>query len=148
MKKIKIILLSVVALTIVAVVSGFRSEEKKDVERDELVSQKNQPNQTMNFFVTHGHCSTPFAGRVDRVTVELPPLEYEGNPIEIMKLSFVVDPNTFNVCSGDELTLRIKPPGLFISESNEKITFTTTKVLTMGLDWYQVNGMLCIKGVE
>ena len=65
-----------------------------------------------------------------------------------MKISFEIDPNSFNVCSGDYLTSRIKTPGLFIGENEEKITFRSTEIYTMGIDWYQVKGKLSIKGVE
>jgi len=109
---------------------------------------ENKPNQTINMFVTHGHCSTPFAGIVDNLKVIVPPREDLGNPLEDMKISFEVDPNSFNVCAGDDLTARIKTPGLFIGENNEKIIFRFTDVYTMGIDWYQVNGKISIKGVE
>ena len=65
-----------------------------------------------------------------------------------MNISFEIDPNSFNVCAGDDLTARIKSPGLFIGENDEKITFRSTEVYTMGIDWYQVNGKMSIKGVE
>jgi polyisoprenoid-binding protein YceI len=65
-----------------------------------------------------------------------------------MSISFDIDPNSFIVCKGEDLTARIKTPGLFIGKPNEKITFRSTQVYTMGLDWYQVNGILSIKGVE
>ncbi len=105
--------------------------------------------QTINMFVTHGHCSTAFAGKLDRLTVDFGELRNDGgNPVENMKMSFEINPNTFNVCAGDELTAKIKTPGLFIGKENENITFRSTDVYTMGLDWYQVNGKLSIKGVE
>ena len=46
------------------------------------------------------------------------------------------------------MTQKIRTPGLFIGNNNEKITFQSTNVYTMGLDWYQVNGKFSIKGVE
>lgn len=52
------------------------------------------------------------------------------------------------MCAGDDLTARIKTPGLFIDEYGKKITFRSTNVYTMGIDWYQVNGKMSIKGVE
>jgi polyisoprenoid-binding protein YceI len=99
-------------------------------------------------FVTHGHCSTPFAGVVDDFKIDYVAREDGGNPLEDMSISFQVNPNTFNVCKGDDLTARIKTPGLFISERNEDIVFKSTDIYTMGLDWYQINGKMSIKGVE
>jgi len=146
MKKIKIIVLSLVVVIITVVVSGYTKGtstcQKAETELD------NKQTQTVNMFVTHGHCSTPFAGHVNNLVVDIPTREDQGNPLENMKISFEINPNTFNVCRGEELTEMIKTPGLFISESNEKITFRSTNVFTMGLDWYQVNGKMSIKGVE
>lgn len=149
MKKNKIIVISVIVLTTLIVVSGF-TLRTASCKKTEVVSVKEDDQvQTINMFVTHGHCSTPFAGILDRLTVDFGPLREDGgNPVENMKMSFVVDPNTFNVCASDELTQRIKTPGLFIGENDEKIIFNSTNVFTMGLDWYQVNGKLSIKGVE
>ena len=146
MKKNRIILLSVVVLSTIIFASGFT--------KDSFVSQKTEiaikevlP-QSINMFVTHGHCSTPFAGNVNDLKVVVPQRNDLGNPLEDMILSFEVDPNSFNVCTSEELTERIKTPGLFICESNEKITFRSTSVYTMGIDWYQVNGKMSIKGIE
>lgn len=115
---------------------------------DKKIETVKAANQTINMFVTHGHCSTPFAGKVNDLKVEYPTRLDLGNPLEDMVISFEVDPNSFNVCKAEELTPRIKTPGLFISEKNEKITFISTNVYTMGVDWYQVNGKMSIKGVE
>ena len=104
--------------------------------------------QTVNLFVTHGHCSTPFGGIVDDLKVDVPMRVDKGNPLEDMAISFEIDPHTFHVCAGEELTAKIKTPGLFIGENNEKITFRSTNVYTMGIDWYQVNGKMSIKGIE
>ncbi len=149
MKKIKIIGLSVAVLTTIIVVSGFATSkpscEKEKTKPVKVMEQK----QTVNMFVTHGHCSTPFAGNVDNLKVDLGPKRYDGgNPLENMKISFEIDPNSFNTCRGDDLTERVKTPGLFIGDNDEKITFRTTDVYTMGIDWYQVNGRVSIKGVE
>lgn len=102
----------------------------------------------VNLFVTHGHCSTPFGGVVSDLNVTAAERYDLGNPLEGMQISFSIDPNTFNVCRAEELTAKIKTPGLFISEDNEMISFYSTDVYTMGVDWYQVNGKMSIKGVE
>jgi polyisoprenoid-binding protein YceI len=99
-------------------------------------------------FVTHGHCSTPFAGIVENLIIDIPTRPDLGNPLENMQISFEINPNSFNVCAGDDLTKRIKTPGLFIANNNENITFRSTDIYTMGLDWYQVNGKMSIKGIE
>ncbi|WP_299156819.1 YceI family protein [uncultured Tenacibaculum sp.] len=144
MSKIKKSVLVVAVLVTVFMVSGY----SKITLTDKKVETIKAANQTINMFVTHGHCSTPFAGKVNDLKVEYPTRLDLGNPLEDMVISFEVDPNSFNVCRAKELTPRIKTPGLFISEKNEKITFTSTNVYTMGLDWYQVNGKMAIKGVE
>lgn len=148
MKNIKYIGVSLVVLLIIVVASGYTISNSACQENEELTLQEKHENQTINMFVTHGHCSTPFAGAVDNLKVIVPKRDDLGNPLENMKISFDVDPNTFNVCSGEELTARIKTPGLFIGENNEMMTFRTTDVYTMGLDWYQVNGKVSIKGIE
>ena len=61
-----------------------------------------------------------------------------------MKLTLI----HLRLVGGDELTKRIKTPGLFINKENENLTFRSTNVYTMGIDWYQVNGMMGIKGEE
>lgn len=148
MKKIKNIVLPLLILTIIIVASGYTKSTSDSQENKNVDKIENKQNQMINMFVTHGHCSTPFAGVVNDLKVNVPAREDSGNPLEDMEISFEVDPNTFKVCRGDELTARIKTPGLFIGEHNEKITFKSTEVYTMGLDWYQVNGNMSIKGIE
>ena len=146
MNKTKKILFSLVVVIIMA--SGFtRSMLGFDKGENMLLIEKKQY-QTINMFVTHGHCSTPFSGKVDQLKVAIQKRDDLGNPLENMEISFQIDPNTFYVCAGEELTAKIKTPGLFIGENKEKITFKSTNLYTMGIDWYQVNGKLTIKGVE
>ncbi len=73
-----------------------------------------------------------------------------GNPLENMRISFEVDPNSYRACRGDvaDLTKRVKTKGVFINDKNEKTRFKMTNVYVMRVDWYQINGMLSIKGVE
>ena len=148
MKNIKKIVLSIAVLAIMIVASSYTKNTSGLEKKEAFIVLENKENQTINLFVTHGHCSTPFAGIVDNLNVNIPIREEQRNPLENMKISFEVNPNSFNVCAGDDLTARIKTPGLFIGENNEKITFRSTEVYTMGLDWYQVNGKMSIKGVE
>jgi polyisoprenoid-binding protein YceI len=148
MKKIKNIVLSLIVLVIIIIASGYTTSTLDVQKSDTELKLENKQNQTINLFVTHGHCSTPFGGIVDDLKVNVPARDDFGNPLENMKISFEIDPNSFNVCRGEDLTARIKTPGLFISENDEKITFRSTEVYTMGIDWYQVNGKMSIKGVE
>ncbi|WP_456439815.1 YceI family protein [Psychroserpens sp.] len=148
MKKFRNIVLSLTLLVIILVSSGYSRSTTTSQNSEEVAVLENKQNQTINLFVTHGHCSTPFAGIVDDLKVSLQKRTDLGNPLEDMKISFEVDPNSFNVCAGDDLTSRIKTPGLFIGMNNEKITFRSTNVYTMGLDWYQINGKMSIKGIE
>ena len=148
MKKIKNIVLSLGVLLIIIVVSGY-TKSNSDLINNETVPviEKNQ-NQTINLFVTHGHCSTPFGGVVENLNVGVSHRLDFGNPLEDMEISFEINPNTFKVCAGDDLTERVKTPGLFINENEDNMIFKSTQVFTMGVDWYQVNGKLSIKGVE
>ena len=148
MKKIKNIVLSLGVLLIIIVVSGYTKSNSDLINNESVpVIEKNQ-NQTINLFVTHGHCSTPFGGVVENLNVGVSHRLDFGNPLEDMEISFEINPNTFKVCAGDDLTERVKTPGLFINENEDNMIFKSTQVFTMGVDWYQVNGKLSIKGVE
>lgn len=148
MKRIKQSVVFIVVFLLIAIVSGYTKDSSNQEKKESLTIYESKQNQTINLFVTHGHCSTPFAGNVENLKVIVPKREDLGNPLEDMNISFEVDPNSFNVCSGKEYTEKIKTPGLFIGQENENITFQSTDVYTMGLDWYQVNGIMSIKGVE
>ncbi len=148
MKNIKNLALPLVILIIALVVSGYAKSDSEVSPKENLSAVSKTQQQTINMFVTHGHCSTPFAGVVNNLQLDIASRSDQGNPLENMALSFEVDPNTFNVCRAEELTSKIRKPGLFVGKDNEKITFKSTNVYTMGLDWYQVNGTMTIKGIE
>jgi polyisoprenoid-binding protein YceI len=148
MKKIKYIILPLSLLAIIFITTGYSELTSPKHNNKAITVVENKQNQTINLFVTHGHCSTPFAGNVENLVVEVPTRPDLGNPLGNMQISFEINPNTFNVCAGDDLTKRIKTPGLFIAKNNKNITFRSTDIYTMGLDWYQVNGKMSIKGVE
>ena len=148
MKSIKYVVSSFIVLGIIVIASGYTGSTSESESSEALPVMESKQKQTINMFITHGHCSTPFMGNVEDLVVSYQEREDLGNPLEDMNISFEVDPNTFNVCAEKELTARIKTPGLFIGENKEKITFQSTNVYTMGLDWYQVNGMMSIKGVD
>ncbi len=148
MKRIKYIILSLSLLAIIFITTGYSKLTSPEQKNNAITVVENKQDQTINLFVTHGHCSTPFAGNVENLNIEIPTRSDLGNPLENMKISFEINPNSFNVCAGDDLTKRIKTPGLFIAKNNKNITFRSTNVYTMGLDWYQVNGKMSIKGIE
>ena len=141
-------ILFIAILVVIIIASGYTKKNSTVRENKVTLELRKKQNQIINLFVTHGHCSTPFAGSVNNLKVNAPIREDLGNPLENMTISFDVNPNSFNVCGGDDLTARIKTPGLFISKNNDNITFRSTNVYTMGIDWYQVNGKLSIKGIE
>lgn len=147
MKKIKYIILPLVLLVIIIVACSSTNTNSIN-QNDEVGVLEDKPKQSINMFVSHGHCSLPFTGKVDNLDIVLSTREDQGNPLEDMQISFEIDPNTFIVCKGDDLTDRIKTPGLFINDQNDKMIFKSTQVYTMGIDWYQVNGNLSIKGVN
>ena len=136
------------ALTALALISANYINLSEPQGTEFIAVQKQGQNQTLNLFITHGHCSTPFSGAVNNLKVLVQEREDGGNPLEGLSISFETDPNTFNVCYGKELTAQIRKPGLFVGENNNNIIFKSTEVYTMGIDWYQLNGVLSIKGVE
>lgn len=150
MKTIKNRILLVGVLLTIVLVSGFTKSTSTATTKEKKEVTETVKNQTINMFVTHGHCSTPFGGIVDDLKVDIPVRMDAGNPLENMRISFEVDPNSFRACRGDvaDLTKRVKTKGVFISDNNEKIRFRTTNVFVMGVDWYQINGVMSIKGVE
>jgi hypothetical protein len=154
MKNIKIVVLSLAVLGSIIVATGFTGntsayqEASTCQETASVPVHANKQSQPINMFVTHGHCSLPFGGIVNNLEVNTRVPADLGNPLENMEISFEMDPNSFNSDKGDHLTAKIKTPGLFIGENDEKITFRSTDVYTMGADWYQVNGKMSIKGVE
>tara|TARA_R110002050_G_scaffold200492_1_gene335365 strand:+ start:25276 stop:25914 length:639 start_codon:yes stop_codon:yes gene_type:complete len=148
MKNLKYGFASLAGMLLIVMVTGFTNCTTPSQNTDNSKSVVDPQTQNINMFVTHGHCSTPFMGRVENFNIDLAKRTDQGNPLEEMRIAFEVNPNTFNVCTDEELTARIKTPGLFIGSGNQNITFRTTEVFTMGLDWYQVNGKMSIKGVE
>ncbi len=148
MKKIKNLVLPFVVVLIIAMASGNAKNPEVLNDNKQDFDLKVNPVQTINLFVSHGHCSTPFGGLVSNLDINLNKRVDLGNPLEDMKIAFEIDPNSFNACSGEDVTNRVKTPGLFLTEKSENITFKSTQVYTMGMDWYQINGKLSIKGVE
>ena len=140
MKTFKILTVSIISLVSLTLIYSFQSKTVQPLTTES--------NQSINLFVSHGHCVLPFTGKITNLQLDLPQRNDQGNPMEGMNISFNINPNTFNVCSDDKLTNRVKTPGLFISKNQDDITFRSKDVYTMGLDWYQVNGILSIKGVE
>jgi polyisoprenoid-binding protein YceI len=94
------------------------------------------------------HCSSKFSGQVENFNLELFHRTDIGNPLGDMKISFDINPNTLNACNDSSLSEKLKSPGFFMNEEEDKITFKTIQVNTLGIDWYQVNGKLSIKSVE
>lgn len=154
MNKIKNIVLSLGLLVFLVVASAYSSngpvEDKMPVENKavEETKVKSHQNQMANMFVSHGHCSLPFTGVVNDLKVDYQIREDQGNPLEDMSISFDIDVNTFFACHGEEFTESVRSPGLFRDGENDKMSFRSTNTYTMGLDWYQINGILSIKGVE
>jgi len=148
MKNIKAITLTILIVATLTLITGFTYCSTPNDSIDTPLEVRKVEPQTMNMFVSHGHCVTPFTGKVNNLTIDLSPQKGLGNPLENMKLFFDIDPNTFFVCAEDDLTKRIKTPGLFIDKNNDKIIFKTTQLYTVGIDWYQLNGTLSIKGIE
>ena len=151
MKKINVFLMSAIALVVIIGFSAFANSKNVQVEpacRDGVKEESNEQ-QMVHLFVTHGHCSSPFSGKVENMKVTTMNRTDGGNPLENMQMSFEINPETFASCRYEEIASRVQTPGVFISEEKkENIKFKSTRVHTMGMDWYEVNGTLSIKGVE
>lgn len=150
MKRINVFLMSAIALVVIIVFSAFANKGNFEVAPKLEIGQASEEQQMMNLFVTHGHCSSPFTGKVHNLTINTSNRSDGGNPIENMELSFDIDPESFVTCRPeiDQITTSVKTPGVFISENKDMMIFKSTSVYTMGLDWYQVNGDFSIKGVN
>ncbi len=174
MKKRKIIVGAAVLLTAVLVTSSFRSglssnEDAPCEPTTTAPAKENKRYQTISLAVSHGHCTLPFEATLENFKVDIPSKQVDyGNitidpktgkvrtntenpsndPLKQMKVSFDIDPNSFNTFVGEEYTQRLRKDGLFKSEKDQKIKFTTTDVFALGKDWYQLRGKLSIKGVE
>lgn len=148
MKKINTIVLSLTTLAIVSVGCAFTESKAPSAESEVVSVQEAKEKQRAYLFMTDGHSSAPFAGSIDDLVVSAPKREDRGNPLENLEVSFQINPESFIVCSGEKLTAKIKTLGLFIGENDEKITFRSTEVSTIGVDWYQLNGIMSIMGVE
>lgn len=144
MKTLKTTAILCLILGVMGVISAFTNCKSENSSP----SAKQTKNKTMNMFVSHGHCTTPFTGKINNFNLDLIERNDLGNPLENMRLSFEIDPHSFIVCAEDNLTKKLKTPGLFIDEKDEPITFTTTNTYTVGIDWYEINGILSIKGIE
>ncbi|MFK7785471.1 MAG: YceI family protein [Crocinitomicaceae bacterium] len=154
MKKINVFLASGLALLAILFLSAFAnrnvtSNDKPWVAESLVKGPEMEVQQSVNLFVTHGHCSSPFAGTVENMEVNTKVRYDAGNPLEDMQMSFEIIPESFASCVNEEQTMLLKTPDVFIdSDHQENIKFKSTNVYTMGIDWYQVNGVLSIKGVE
>lgn len=133
--------LALISLTVNSSSNSEKTPSEIDAETSESV-------QTINLFVTHGHCSLPFGGNLSDVNIRMEEPKLQGNPLESMKIRFAIDAQSFKTCIGDEYTAEIQTPGLFIDGDRDQLIFESTNVFTMGVDWYQINGKLSIKGVE
>lgn len=94
MKNIKNIVLSLVVFVIMIVASSYTNSTSVFEQNEAVSVLENKQNQTINLFVTHGHCSTPFAGIVDDLILNVPTRDDLGNPLEEMSISYEIDPNS------------------------------------------------------
>ncbi|MGB1004262.1 MAG: YceI family protein [Salibacteraceae bacterium] len=142
MKLIKATIIAILTLTTSVLTYSFSKGKDCAVHTPPSMAQN------INLFVSHGHCATPFGGKVEKLQLNLSELQNSGNPMEGASISFEINPNTFSECNIDVKVSKMKTPGLFINETNENMIFKSTEIYTMGIDWYQVNGTLSIKGVK
>ena len=93
MYKNKFILLPVIFLIAVAFVKTPAKSRTRGQESEVVVLHSQNGDQAINLFVTHGHCSTPFGGMVNRLQVTTRVRDDLGNPLEAMEILFEIDPN-------------------------------------------------------
>lgn len=136
------------ALISLTVNSSADSVKTHPDEPTKIAVQAEASAPSINLFVTHGHCSLPFAGSLNHLYVGVEGQKNEGNPLESVKIQFAIDAQSFKACHGDEYTAEILTPGLFVDGDRDQLVFESTNVFTMGVDWYQINGKLSIKGVQ
>ncbi len=149
MKNIKNAVLGLALVSFLIVASAFTKGKTNSIECSPSMEAEKPRSQMANMFVTHGHCSLPFSGMVENFDFNIPVRDDLGNPLAEMQFSFEVNAHSLTVCErAGDLTSSVRTPGLFLDENHDKISFKSTNVYTMGLDWYQVNGILTIKGVE
>lgn len=148
MKKVKIIALPTLVLAVFAGVTAFtKSKETTSAkEPNKVLLIKN--NQPINLFVSHGHCNTPYGGVVDNLLITAPKPTDNGNPLENMQVSFEIRSKSFKQCVSDKSSQNHQSAAVFLGEGNNQITFKSTSVKTIGLDWYEINGKMSIKGVS
>ena len=142
MKLFKTTSIGILSLITFSVIYSFTSK------MENIHLRQPTPGQNMNLFVSHGHCSSPFAGKVENFNLQLTPRYDQGNPMEGAKLNFDINPASFRVCADKEFVNKLQTPGLFWTDHSKKMTFRSTDIYTMGVDWYQINGILSIKGIE
>jgi len=147
MKKLTHLLIPLTALLTLSLVFGFTGLSTSCKPTKPINKNKHHP-QHINLAVSHGHCSSKFSGLVENLNLELIPRTDLDNPLEDLKISFDIIPNTLNASNDSSLSEKLKSPGLFLKEEGDRITFETTNTYTMGIDWYQINGVLTIKGIK
>jgi hypothetical protein len=148
MKTVKIIVLPLLVAGTLALASAFTKDSSPCQGTDPSTALINKQDQTINLYVSHGHCSTPYGGDVDNLLISAPKRTDLGNRLENMQVSFEIRPTTFKQCAANELTENHKSAAIFLGENDEKITFKSTSVQTIGIDWHEINGKMLIKGVE
>ena len=148
MRQLKVAGLFAVISIAISLSSAFT--KGAECHQEEIINplHVSENSQTINFFVTHGHCSTPFSGKAEKLSITAPARSDLGNPLEGMELTFDINPNTFTSCSREVSNDQFKTPNLFYGDQDDRIRFRSTNVYTMGLDWYQINGKLSINGQE
>ncbi|PKH52917.1 hypothetical protein CXF68_20405 [Tenacibaculum sp. Bg11-29] len=103
-------------------------------KRGNTLLLENKQNQIINLFVIYEDCSVFFSGIVNNLKVVASLRENLGNPLGNVNISFKIDPNTLNVFAGEELTGKIKTPGLFIGTDDEKNTLRSINFIQLVLN--------------
>lgn len=141
MKKLKYISFLLIAISTLTVTTAIQTSSFVKSEKDDR--------QVINLLISNNEKHYPFSGKIESLSVDLGEKRKDGgNPMENFKMSFELDPNNFIACADDELTLKARKLGEIEGESNNTFKFTSTKISTIGIDWYQLEGLFSIQGVE
>ncbi|MFT5723746.1 MAG: polyisoprenoid-binding protein YceI [Bacteroidia bacterium] len=97
-----------------------------------------------NFAISHGHCNLGFSGDIEQMVVQYP----NSNPRDL-KVDFKVNTKSLKVPGcGNGLSAGIQSEEMFDGSGSNYIQFRTDDVFVLAYDWYQLRGIMTIKGVD
>ena len=115
-----------------------------NLNRQEPVQPKENNINKANFAISHGHCNLGFSGVMEELRVW-----YPKNNASELEIDFTVNTKTLSVPGcGNGLTEGVQSEEMFDGTGSNYIKFKTDDVFVLGKDWYQLRGIMRIKGIE